>query len=518
MQLSEKQLRLTKEEVSEAMDYVYERGDGITKFFVLGHLALTFVLAFFYDTWLESVVVGLAATALFFVSQKLLPKTFFTRAVAGISLQIFVILHIYQMHGLAEMHFFFFTAFTMLIVYQDWKSMWPGTLLIIGQHTVFALLTNSGVNLYFFEAGYIGVTKLIFHFGIAAGQVVVCGYWAYLLKKQTLQASIRQKKLSLQQLTIENKNAELMAKAEDLGQNLEEMKAQEEELKQQSEEMRATQDELLLQRTYINGLNEELERKIEKRTKELSEALSRAQQQESEMKQIEAELREKQHEMEKTQWLENNLSRFDDIMRLNYDKSVEEFSDTIMLHLARQTNSMRGAMFIFDENSSTLRAVGGFACTPAAMAKTEFILGEGLLGQAARSQEMIYLPSLPPNSARVSSSLSSVDNGSMIIVPLAYNDTLQGVIELLSIKPYENGQLDFIQRLSKNLAAMMQHIKNNIRTHNLLAESQEMTFQLQEQAEELRQNSEEIFATQEALAAQNADMQLQLSNAKMQNI
>jgi hypothetical protein len=63
--------------------------------------------------------VTLAASAMFFSSVALLPGTLFTRFVAGIALQAFVALHIYQLHGLPEMHFYFFTAQTMLIVYQD---------------------------------------------------------------------------------------------------------------------------------------------------------------------------------------------------------------------------------------------------------------------------------------------------------------------------------------------------------------------------------------------------------------
>src|SRR5439155_22633 len=110
-------------------------------------------------------------------------------------LQVFVALHIYQLHGLAEMHFWFFTAFTMMILYQDWACMWPGTLLIIAQHIVFALLTNSGVQLYFFEQPYIGPLKLFFHFGIAIVQVALCGYWAHLLRARTLAEHLHRREL-----------------------------------------------------------------------------------------------------------------------------------------------------------------------------------------------------------------------------------------------------------------------------------------------------------------------------------
>jgi signal transduction histidine kinase/CheY-like chemotaxis protein len=179
--------------------------------FVLGHLCVALCLGFFYETWLTTFVGGGAATAMFFASRKVAPESFVTRAVAGIALQTFVALHIYQMHGLAEMHFFFFTAFTMMIVYHDGKCMWPGALLIIAQHILFALMHNSGVNYYFFESSYVTVTKLAFHFGIALVEVGVCAAWAGMLRTHTL----RDARLKLELERLASENAAERARAED---------------------------------------------------------------------------------------------------------------------------------------------------------------------------------------------------------------------------------------------------------------------------------------------------------------
>ena len=78
------------------------------------------------------------------------PRRFITRAYAGVAQQAFVALHIFQMHGQAEQHFWYFTAFTMMIVYQDWRCMWPGAVLIILQHSIFAVAHNAGLAVHFF--------------------------------------------------------------------------------------------------------------------------------------------------------------------------------------------------------------------------------------------------------------------------------------------------------------------------------------------------------------------------------
>ncbi|MEO5926655.1 MAG: ATP-binding protein [Bryobacteraceae bacterium] len=186
---------LSKAEVTETMKTVYARGDRLMGFFVMSHILVAFIQAFAYDTWVISILVTLAAAGMFFSSAALLPGTLYTRFVAGIVLQAFCALHIYQLHGMPEMHFYFFTAQTMMIVYEDWKATWPGTWLIIGQHILFAILQNTGSTLYFFPDSYITVRKLTFHFGIALTQVGLCSYWAILQRRHRFQVTSQNKEI-----------------------------------------------------------------------------------------------------------------------------------------------------------------------------------------------------------------------------------------------------------------------------------------------------------------------------------
>ena len=178
------------------MDGIYARGDRLMLWFLAGHMALAVLFAFSHQTWVQTWAIGGGALVSFAVISRLWPRTFFTRAFAGVAQQAFVALHIYQLYGQSEQHFWYFTAFTMMIVYQDWVCMWPGALLIIVQHTIFAGLHNAGYPVHFFPEPYVGFTKLFFHFGIALVQVAICGYWAHLLREQTLSDAWRRLQLS----------------------------------------------------------------------------------------------------------------------------------------------------------------------------------------------------------------------------------------------------------------------------------------------------------------------------------
>jgi two-component system, sensor histidine kinase and response regulator len=197
--------------VNAVMSGVYARGDRMMTWLVGLHLAFSLLFAIFYSTWVLSLLVGGVGAGMFFLSVRLLPGHRLTRVIAGISLQTFVALHIYQLHGLPEMHFFFFTAFTAMVVYEDGVAMWPGTILIILQHILFALLQNAGVNLYFFEDSFIGFRKLFFHFGIAILHVVLCGVWAHYLRRQALFEAFQRERLQAAQ---EEREREMTARFE----------------------------------------------------------------------------------------------------------------------------------------------------------------------------------------------------------------------------------------------------------------------------------------------------------------
>ena len=174
-------------EVEALLAPVRARGDRLIWRCILAHVGIAAFLAPIYHTWNITIVWAGLSTLAFWLCYRFAPGTFLTRSMAGVVLESFCALHIWQMYGQPEQHFWFFVGFTMMIVYQDWLCMWPGALLIIAQHTVFAALHNQGMQLHFFPEPHVSFTKLFFHFGIALVQVAVCGYWAWLLRQQTLQ-------------------------------------------------------------------------------------------------------------------------------------------------------------------------------------------------------------------------------------------------------------------------------------------------------------------------------------------
>jgi PAS domain S-box-containing protein len=208
---------------------VHLRGDKWMSRFMAIHLIVAAALAPVHGTWVAALVVGGSAAALFQLCRWILPGHLATRIVAGISLQAFCALHIFQMAGLPEMHFFFFTAVTALIIYQDWRVFWPGVIAIIVQHSIFHHLHNQGIHpggLPFFQPDYVPAMRMVYHYALALAQVVIASFWAYELGRQTLRGAVQTAALERanvllreQQGALEQSNSELT----DVASRLEEM-------------------------------------------------------------------------------------------------------------------------------------------------------------------------------------------------------------------------------------------------------------------------------------------------------
>jgi PAS domain S-box-containing protein len=229
----------------------------------------------------------------------------------------------------------------------------------------------------------------------------------------------------------------------------------------------------------------------------------------AEVQELQRELLQKQQQMEERMWADSTLSKFDDILRTNYDKSIEEFSDVVIYHVAKITNAMRGSFYTVGENY--VEATGCYACTLSSLFKTKFELGEGLIGQSVKSKEILYLENLPQQNLAVSSSSGMLSATSVIVVPLSFNDKVYGVIELLFLTSLEFKYKDLLSRLSRNVATMLQSIQSNTKTKTLLNDSIFQAEALRSAEEELRQNMEEINTIRDDIEAKNRDLANQVS-------
>src|SRR5207302_162034 len=134
-------------------------------------------------------------------------------------------------------------------------------------------------------------------------------------------------------------------------------------------------------------------------------------------------------------------------------------------------------------------------------------LGEGLVGQCALEKQKIYITSAPPEYVRVSSGLGEAPPRSIIILPVVFEGHVKGVLELASFESFNPTHQAFLDQLTESIGIVLNTIEANMRTEDLLKQSQSLAQELQSRQEELQNTNQELQEKAGLLAHQNQEVE-----------
>ncbi len=202
-------------------------------------------------------------------------------------------------------------------------------------------------------------------------------------------------------------------------------------------------------------------------------------------------------------WFNTGLANFSDILRNKESKNLAALSDEILKNIVQYLGANQGAIFVLNEEGEGkdpyLEMISCYAYEKKKYVERRINLGEGLVGQCVLEKDMIYLKKTPDDYVRITSGLGQATPKEVLIMPLLINEKSFGVIELASFQEFPPYKIDFLKKLSENIAAAIKNVKEGDRILTLLHSSQEQAEELRAQEEEMRQNMEELQATQEEM-------------------
>ena len=224
-----------------------------------------------------------------------------------------------------------------------------------------------------------------------------------------------------------------------------------------------------------------------------------------------ANLRETTQRNAEQDWLKTNLASISGMLQGQRDLAA--VTQLIMSELAPMVNSQHGAFFLAeptaDEGSSELMLAASYGYTPRrSEMSSRFVIGEGLVGQAALDKKTIAISDAPPGYIKVGSGLGEATPADILVMPVLFEDQVLGVIELASIRPFSEVHRDFLARIGETIGVVLNTIRANLRTEELLTQSQSLTTELQKQSEELRETNDELQEKASLLSEQNRDIEI----------
>jgi signal transduction histidine kinase/CheY-like chemotaxis protein/HAMP domain-containing protein len=223
-----------------------------------------------------------------------------------------------------------------------------------------------------------------------------------------------------------------------------------------------------------------------------------------------ANLRETTQRNAEQDWLKTNLASISGMLQGQRD--IAAVTQLIMSEVTPTVSAQHGAFFLAeprDDGTTELVLAASYGYKPGRNGmRSRFEIGEGLVGQAAFERKTIALIDVPSGYIQVGSGLGDAPVAGLLVMPVLFEDQVLGVIELASLRPFSDVNRDFLDRLSETIGVVLNTIRANMRTEELLAQSQSLTHELQKQSEELRQTNDELQEKARLLSEQNRDIEI----------
>jgi signal transduction histidine kinase/HAMP domain-containing protein/DNA-binding response OmpR family regulator len=204
-------------------------------------------------------------------------------------------------------------------------------------------------------------------------------------------------------------------------------------------------------------------------------------------------------------WLKTNLAKFSGMMQ--GQKNLEAVSSLIMSQLTPLVSAHCGAFFMIEPESQTLKLTASYAYRERKSVSSSFRLGEGLVGQCALEKQVILLTQVPPDYVQISSGLGEAAPLSIIVLPVLFEGEVKAVIELASFHTFSAIHRLFLNQLMESIGVVLNMIIANMRTEQLLLQSQGLTQELQSQSRELTVQQDELKRTNSALEKQALELE-----------
>jgi signal transduction histidine kinase/DNA-binding response OmpR family regulator/HAMP domain-containing protein len=209
-------------------------------------------------------------------------------------------------------------------------------------------------------------------------------------------------------------------------------------------------------------------------------------------------------------WLKTNLAKFSRM--LQGQKDLLAVGRLILSELAPVVTAQYGAFYTYEagredgtQSEPRLRFLAGYAYTGDRGAS--FRLGEGLVGQCALEKQRIMLTSVPKDYLRIASGLGEAEAKNVMVLPVLFEGQTKAVMELASFAEFNPMHEVFLDQLTESVGIVFNTIEANMRTEDLLKQSQSLALELQSQQEELKLTNQELQEKAVLLAEQNAEVE-----------
>jgi signal transduction histidine kinase/CheY-like chemotaxis protein len=213
--------------------------------------------------------------------------------------------------------------------------------------------------------------------------------------------------------------------------------------------------------------------------------------------------------MDEQRWVKSSASQI--TAELQGAATLQEFGQRFVSGLMPHLGGGVAGFYVRGDESR-LKRIAAYGL--AENAEGDFAFGQGLVGQCAQERKTVTLTNLPPNYLRIASGVGAATPTEVIASPLLIQETLLGVIELATFRPFASREKALLAELLPVVALSLEVLQRSLRTQQLLTQTQEQARELEESQEELLAQKEELLAQKGELTIKGEELQRAMVKAE----
>jgi len=232
-------------------------------------------------------------------------------------------------------------------------------------------------------------------------------------------------------------------------------------------------------------------------------------------------LRETTQKNTEQDWLKTNLAKFSRLLQGQRD--LLTVARLILSEMAPLVGMQHGVFYIANPNDedTVLSLLASYAYKKRKSVSNEFRFGESIVGQCALEKKRIIMDNVPRDYVKINSALGEATPTSIVALPVQFEGNIKAVLELASFHPFTENQLAFLDQLTESIGIVINTIEANMRTEELLKQSQSLAQELQLGQAELQETNRRLelqaqsLKTSEELLKQQQE-ELQQTNQELE--
>jgi signal transduction histidine kinase/DNA-binding response OmpR family regulator len=214
-------------------------------------------------------------------------------------------------------------------------------------------------------------------------------------------------------------------------------------------------------------------------------------------------LRDNARQTEELNWVKDGLSRLS--QKVSGNLSLIDLCRQAIHLVAHHVQAGQGVLYVFDKETNTLKLYGTYAFVERDELSHQYLLGEGVVGQVALEKKPILLKNISRHQTVITTGTVSAAPLNTYTLPLLFEDSLYGVMELATFEAFTELKQEFITQAAGIIATSVYSTQQAEQVKRLLENAEQSAQQARARAEEIEKVNLELEAQRQQIETQAAE-------------